>query len=60
MSARTLNDFFAGFLYGEIKANLEIKMLITLQKGQGKALVLEEGSNKNLKNSIIRLEREVL
>ena len=34
MPARTLNDFFAGFFYGEIKADLEVN-LVTLQKGQG-------------------------
>jgi hypothetical protein len=36
MPARTLNDFFAGFFYGPIGVDLEIKMAISLQKGQGK------------------------
>jgi hypothetical protein len=34
--ARTLNDFFAGFFYGQIRVDFEVKMAISLQKGQGK------------------------
>jgi hypothetical protein len=34
MLARTLKDFFAGFFYGEIKADLKVKMVIAY-KGQG-------------------------
>jgi len=29
MPARTLNDFFAGFFYGQRKAGLEVKMAMT-------------------------------
>jgi hypothetical protein len=50
MPARTLNDFFAGFFYNQIKADLEVKMLITKQKGQRKGDVkkvrVEGGSNQ--------------
>jgi hypothetical protein len=31
MPARTLNDFFAGFFYGQTKEDLEVHMAITLQ-----------------------------
>jgi hypothetical protein len=41
MPARTLNDFFAGFFYGQNKAALEVNMLITKQKGQRKGDVKE-------------------
>jgi len=34
MPARTLNDFFAGFFYAEIRARQEVAMVITC-KGQG-------------------------
>ena len=48
-----------GLFYGEIKANLEVKMLITLQKGQGrgnvKKIKVEGGSDKE-KEIIIRHE----
>jgi hypothetical protein len=30
------------------------------RRRQGKAVVLEEGNNKNLKNSVIRIEVEAL
>jgi len=33
-----------GLFYGEIKANLEVTMLITLQKGQGKGNVKKNQS----------------
>ena len=36
MPARTLNDFFAGFFYGRIRVDLEVNVIITLQKGQEK------------------------
>ena len=36
MPARTLNDFFAGFFYGQIRVDSQVKMVIPLQKGQGK------------------------
>ncbi len=38
MPARTLNDFFAGFFYGEIKAVLEVKMAITRQSDRRKGI----------------------
>jgi len=53
MPARTLNDFFAGFFYGRIKANPEIKMVITLQKGQGNGDV----KKSKLKGKRIRQRR---
>jgi len=36
MPARTLNDFFAGFFYGQIRVELEVRMAISLQKDRGK------------------------
>jgi hypothetical protein len=36
MPAKTLNDFFAGFFYGQTRVELEVKIAIPLQKGQGK------------------------
>ena len=36
MPARTLNDFFAGFFYGQVRVDLEVKMAIPLQKSQKK------------------------
>jgi hypothetical protein len=36
MPARTLNDFFAGFFYGQIRVDLEAKMAITRQKSRRK------------------------
>jgi hypothetical protein len=36
MPARTLNDFFAGFFYGQIRVDPEARTAISLQKGQGK------------------------
>ena len=36
MPARTLNDFLAGFFYGRIGLELEVKMAIPFQKVQGK------------------------
>jgi hypothetical protein len=41
MLARTLNDFFAGFFYGQNKAALKVNRLITKQKGQRKSDVKE-------------------
>jgi len=41
MPARTLDDFFAGFFYGQIGADLEVKMAIPLQRGQGKVKQIE-------------------
>ena len=50
MPARTLNDFFAGFFCGEIKAVLEVKMAITRQsdrrKGDMKRIKIEGESDK--------------
>ena len=34
MPARTLNDFFAGFFYGQIKIDIEVNMTILLGKCQ--------------------------
>ena len=34
MPARTLNDFFAGFSYGQIRVDLKVSMATPLQKGQ--------------------------
>ena len=43
MPARTLNDFFAGFFYGQIKADLEGKKANTRQNDRRKG-IRREGS----------------
>ena len=37
MPARTLNDFFAGFFYGQAKEDLEVDMAITVQNDRRKS-----------------------
>jgi len=37
MPARTLNDFFVGFFYGQAKEDLEVDMRITVQDGRRKS-----------------------
>jgi hypothetical protein len=57
MPARTLNDFFAGFFYGQIGVDLEVKMEIPLQKGQGKVKQIKvEGEYEKEKEVIVRHE----
>jgi sporulation protein YlmC with PRC-barrel domain len=59
MPARTLNDFFAGFFYGQNKADLEVNMLITKQKGQRKGDVKEvqvKGESNQEKEVIVHHE----
>ncbi len=49
MPARTLNDFAAGFFYGEIKADLETGMLIRYtyecQKNGDMTIINVEGAS---------------
>jgi len=57
MPARTLNDFFAGFFYGQIRVNLEVNIAIPLQKGQGKVREIKvEGEREKEKEVIVRHE----
>jgi hypothetical protein len=57
MPARTLNDFFAGFFYGQIRVNLEVNIAIPLQKGQGKVREIKvEGEREREKEVIVRHE----
>jgi hypothetical protein len=43
MPARTLNDFFAGFFYGQSKADLEVKKADTRQNDRRKGIRASEG-----------------
>jgi hypothetical protein len=57
MPARTLNDFFAGFFYGQIRVNLEVNIAIPLQKDQGKVREIKvEGEREKEKEVIVRHE----
>jgi len=57
MPARTLNDFFAGFFYGQIGLELEVKMAISLQKIQGKVNQIKvEGECEKEKEVIVHHE----
>jgi len=57
MPARTLNDFFAGFFYGQIRVDLEVKMAIPLQKSQKKVKEIKvEGEWEKEKEVIVRHE----
>ena len=56
MPARTLNDFFAGFFWA-LKADTEVKMLITLDKEQGKGgvkVIKVEGVREKEKEVTVR------
>ncbi len=54
MPARTLNDFFAGFFYGEIRVDSEVNMTIRLLKGQGKMKEIKvEGRREKEKEVIV-------
>ena len=55
MPARTLNDFFAGFFYSQIKADLEVKMVNTRQNDQRKG-VRREGSRRKTDIKTIEIE----
>ncbi len=57
MPARTLNDFFAGFFYGPIKADLEVKMAITGQNDRRKG-IRREGSRRKGDIKPIKIEVE--
>ncbi len=46
MPARTLNDFFAGFFYGQIEADLEVRMANTRQNDRRKGIGRESGRRK--------------
>lgn len=56
MPARTLNDYFAGFFMGT-KADVEVKMVRTLDKEQGKRgvkVIKVEGLREKEKEVIVR------
>jgi len=53
MPARTLNDFFAGFFYGQIRVDLEVKMAIPLQKGQEKVKQIKVQGEWGKEKSVI-------
>ena len=58
MPARTLNDFFAGFFYGPIKANREVKMVMTHEgqwEGDVRIIKVEAQGDKG-KEVIVRHE----
>ena len=58
MPARTLNDFFAGFFYGPIKANTEAKMVMTHEgqwKGDVRIIKVEAQGDKG-KEVLVRHE----
>ena len=57
MPARTLNDFLAGFFYGQIGVELAVKMAIPLQKVQGKVNQIKvEGECEKEKEVTVRYE----
>jgi hypothetical protein len=59
MPARTLNDFFAGFFMSAGKLARRFKMVITLDKRQGKGGTKEikvEGGKEKEKEVIVRCE----
>jgi len=58
MPARTLNDFFAGFFYADIRARQEVGMVI-MCKGQGNGgmkKIKVEGGREKEKEVIVRHE----
>jgi hypothetical protein len=57
MPARTLNDFFAGFFYGQIRVDWEAKMAIPRQKSRRKGDVKKiniEGERDKEQKVIVR------
>ena len=57
MPARTLNDFFAGFFYGRIKANLRVKMKNTGQNDRRKG-ARRESNRRKTDTETIKTERK--
>jgi len=57
MPARTLNDFFAGFFYSQIKADLEVRMANTRQNDRRKSNRRESNRIKG-DTKIIKIEEE--
>ena len=55
MPARTLNDFFAGFFYSQIKADLEVRVANTRQNDQRKGN-RRESSRKKTDIKTIKIE----
>ena len=55
MPARTLNDFFAGFFYGQIKVDLEVKKANTRQNDLRKG-IRREGSRRKGDVRTIKIE----
>ena len=59
MPARTLNDFFAGFFYGQTEEGLEIDMRITVQNGRRKTGGRQSPSREdNVKTAKITGDRD--
>jgi len=57
MPARTLNDFFAGFFYGQIRVDLEVKRGKPLQEGEEKVKEIKvEGEWEKEKEVTVRHE----
>jgi hypothetical protein len=55
MPAGTLNDFFAGFFYGQIRVDLEVNMATPLQKAQERVKEIKvEGKSEKEKEVIVR------
>jgi hypothetical protein len=55
MPARTLNDFFAGFFYGQIEADLEGRMADTRQNDRRKG-VRRQSSRRKTDIKAIKIE----
>ena len=58
MLARTLNDFFAGFFYSQIKADLEIRVTNTRQSNRREGIRRESSRRKTDIKTIKIEERE--
>ena len=59
MPARTLNDFFAGFFYGQTEEGLEVDMRITVQNDRRKTGGRQSPSRKdNVRTAKITGDRD--
>jgi hypothetical protein len=56
MLARTLNDFFAGFFYDQIKADLEVNMANTRQNDDRRKGIRRESSRRKTDIKTIKIE----
>jgi hypothetical protein len=60
MPARTLNDFFAGFFCGPIKANTEAKMIMTHEdQGKGAVKIIKVESQRD-KGKEVMVRHEII